>query len=131
MEIDPSLTKICTACELTFPIAGFYKNPMGKYGRHSLCKKCYAEKVQIRKKKERAELRLKVIEHLGGPVCKNCGITNIGVLQIDHIHGGGSREKKEIGTQGIRKKILNMSPEQAQQEYQVLCANCNMLGARS
>lgn len=67
-----------------------------------------------------SDLRLEVIRALGGK-CAQCGIEDPRILQIDHIHGGGSRR-------GLPPypKILEKIDE-AKTLYQVLCANCNFL----
>lgn len=72
--------------------------------------------------------KLKVLVHLGGACCVRCRFSDLRVLQIDHIHGGGCKERRSIGGyNGILNRILSMSPDQAKQEYQVLCANCNVI----
>lgn len=43
-------------------------------------------------------------------------------LQIDHINGGGRKEKEKLGTNGMYKRVLS-HPE----DYQLLCSNCNWL----
>ena len=53
-----------------------------------------------------------------------CGITDIDVLTIDHIKGGGSRHKKEIGGLGY-KLYAYLIKENFPKGYQVLCFNCN------
>jgi len=72
---------------------------------------------------------MKAFRYLAGgiPKCRCCGFSDIRALQIDHIHGGGRKEVKEIGVYAIYLKILDMSIEEARKEYQVLCANCNRI----
>ncbi len=67
-------------------------------------------------------VKLEVFELLGNK-CKGCGVSDWRVLQIDHINGGGTREKK-IGNYWtfFRKEILSGS-----KKYQLLCANCNWI----
>jgi hypothetical protein len=43
-------------------------------------------------------------------------------LQVDHKNGGGRKEKKKLGTNGIYNRVLK-HPE----EYQLLCSNCNWI----
>lgn len=52
------------------------------------------------------------------------GCTDIRALQIDHINGGGL---KDVRGQKVYYKILKMAKEDAQKEYQLLCANCNWI----
>jgi hypothetical protein len=68
--------------------------------------------------------RKKVVELLGNK-CQRCGFTDWRTLQIDHVNGGGTKEKKSVKvtfSNYISKKILNGS-----KEYQLLCANCNWI----
>jgi hypothetical protein len=38
---DAVLTKQCTTCHEELPVTAFYKQPKGKHGVHSSCKKCH------------------------------------------------------------------------------------------
>jgi len=60
-----------------------------------------------------------------GEQCVRCGFSDKRALQIDHICGGGSQEHNSLHTEGIMRKILNMSHPENQ--YQILCANCNWI----
>lgn len=82
------------------------------------------EKKEKRKKirnKQYAILRNRVFKLLGGQ-CKRCKIKDKRVLQIDHIRGGGTRERRKHGSTKILKKIL-----EGEKGYQLLCANCNWI----
>lgn len=48
-------------------------------------------------------------------------------LQIDHIHGGGRKERKELGTHDFTKRVLLSLKNGEKGKYQLLCANCNQL----
>lgn len=61
-----------------------------------------------------------------GNKCVRCGTNDIRILQIDHIYGGGSKELRKIGTDGVYKKIIQ-NPEEAKKIYQCLCANYNRI----
>ena len=63
--------------------------------------------------------RRRVLERLGNQ-CVRCGESDWRCLQVDHIHGGGNKENKTIGTNGIARRILAGEPG-----YQLLCTNCN------
>lgn len=79
-------------------------------------------------KQKRQELKIEVLGHYsqGSPVCKVCGITDIRVLTIDHINGGGNRQKKTVGIAG--NSFYRWLREQNYPEgYQVLCFNCNWI----
>lgn len=82
-------------------------------------------KEEIAKKQRVYDLsrRLKVLEHYGGK-CACCGEARYEFLAIDHMGGGGTEHRKNIGrganfTQWL---IRNDYPE----GFRVLCHNCNM-----
>lgn len=56
--------------------------------------------------------------------CGKCGFSDIRALQLDHIHGGGSKQRKLLGGVGtyswMRKNNYPIG-------FQVLCANCNWI----
>jgi len=57
------------------------------------------------------------------PICARCEVTDMDVLCIDHINGGGHKHRTKIGCWGICSWLKrNNYPE----GYQVLCANCNL-----
>ncbi|MDD3412375.1 MAG: hypothetical protein PHY47_00055 [Lachnospiraceae bacterium] len=65
--------------------------------------------------------RLEVINALGDKCCR-CNFDDLRVLQIDHINGGGSQERKtKSGTSYLYHVLKNLS------KYQLLCANCNWI----
>ena len=61
----------------------------------------------------------------GVPICACCGESGIWFLSIDHIIGGGNRERTTLNRRGVsfwRWLRDNGYPS----GYQVLCYNCNM-----
>lgn len=74
----------------------------------------------------RAKLRLKAIELLGGK-CVECGFSDWRAMQIDHINGGGHKERKAAKSPSDYYKNIVASVEQGLNEYQLLCANCNQI----
>ena len=92
----------------------------------SLINKEWAAKHRVSKAKYHRlyfrELRRQAVAKLGDK-CKHCGITDLRLLQIDHVDGGGGKELKKIGVYGIYCKILKGDTK----GYQLLCANCNWL----
>ena len=83
-------------------------------------------KILLKKKKEFAGYRLDVLTYYSGgtPKCKNCGITEIIFLQIDHIYGrkamGHTRTQNTIS---VYRELYKKHPE----GFQVLCGNCNLM----
>lgn len=67
--------------------------------------------------------RLIILETLGGK-CLHCGFSDKRALQVDHIYGGGNRDRKsniKNAQQLLRDILLN------ENKYQLLCANCNWI----
>lgn len=67
----------------------------------------------------------RAIYDLLGEKCIRCGFDDKRALQIDHVYGGGNKERKSRGTNNyklILNKILDGS-----KEYQILCSNCNWI----
>lgn len=60
-----------------------------------------------------------------GGRCVKCGYSDSRALQIDHIHGGGNRERGTLWNTQMQRKIL--SSLEWEDEYQLLCANCNAI----
>lgn len=56
--------------------------------------------------------------------CKNCGFDDIRALQLDHIYGGGAKQRKLGGGIGSYSWIKKNNYPSG---YQVLCANCNWI----
>ena len=86
----------------------------------------YAEIRRLADLNGRNKLRMKVIAMLGGK-CNHCGFGDIRALQLDHIYGNGTQERKRLLTSyAIWKRALKVGNS----EYQLLCANCNVIKAR-
>ena len=71
-------------------------------------------------------IRNSVLEALGGS-CRFCGFSDKRALQIDHINGGGSKERKERTFKGTFHKHVLQSFLKKEDKYQLLCANCNWI----
>lgn len=75
-------------------------------------------------------LRNIVLQKYGGK-CKRCKISDSRVLCIDHVNGDG--HKKKTGTNrrvGVFSTIVRLSKLPRSKDYQLLCANCNIIKAR-
>lgn len=84
----------------------------------------YAENRETRRAQQnagRAVLKREVIEGYGG-ACVCCGTTLLVHLTIDHIDGGGRRERLTNGGAGVYRRLRR---EGFPSGYQVLCFNCN------
>lgn len=88
-----------------------------------------------RQKKNR-ESRIAVyreVRELLGDKCVECGFDDLRALCIDHINGGGTQERLKRGRITYQRAIIRRikaGDMSVFQEYQLLCANCNMIKAR-
>ena len=57
------------------------------------------------------------------PECVRCGISDIEVLQLDHIDNNGGGRNRSIGGWRLYQRLKD---EGYPENYQVLCANCNL-----
>lgn len=86
------------------------------YKRHKIREQTQARSVYWK-------LRQEVINKLGGK-CINCGITDIKVLEINHVHGGGTKHLKKVGT---TMHLYDIKSNRTNRKYDIRCANCNRL----
>ncbi len=66
-------------------------------------------------------LKMRVQRSLGG-ICCRCGFSDSRALQIDHVDGEGSEDRRGIYRGKFLNKVLAASTG-----YQLLCANCNWI----
>jgi hypothetical protein len=52
--------------------------------------------------------------------CNGCGEKDPLVLQVDHVNGGGSKQRKRMNALDRCKHVIKNKDQ-----YQLLCANCN------
>jgi hypothetical protein len=57
--------------------------------------------------------------------CATCGFEDSRALQIDHVNGGGSADRKlyRVNAATYYKRVL----ADTDNEFQILCANCNWI----
>ena len=70
--------------------------------------------------------RKAIVEKFGGK-CVGCGFTDWRALQIDHLKGNGAEERRLHGPHYAQRRILNLPIKEIEDEYQLLCANCNRI----
>ena len=76
-------------------------------------------------KRYRDNIRKNALQAYGGK-CVRCNFNDWRALQIDHINGGGAKERRDskIGAYKFYKQITeNVDLD----KYQILCANCNWI----
>jgi len=74
--------------------------------------------------KYRHRLRIQILKHYSGnnPSCECCKEKTIEFLCIDHIEGGGSKHRKEIGHGALYAWLKRKNFPDG---FRVLCHNCN------
>ena len=73
------------------------------------------------------EHRLGALAVMGGK-CVWCGYDKSWrALQIDHIHGGGAKERKNGLNQVRLTRLIHLGLIEWEGKYQLLCANCNQI----
>ena len=96
---------------------------------NKLSAKKYREehRKNILEKHQFSRIRLKdeVFNAYGGWICACCGETRKEFLSIDHINGGGNRQKKELKLGGGYSFYCWLKREGFPSGYRVLCMNCN------
>lgn len=83
------------------------------------------KRVKASGKIRRAKQRLEVLRHYsnGTPCCACCGEEEIKFLSLDHISGGGNKERKKIGYGNLG---IWLKSKKFPMGIQVLCLNCNL-----
>ena len=94
--------------DLAYSIDRYFRNP---------------KKSQAITHKSRVKVRLDMIKEYGGKCC-HCGIDDIDVLDIDHIHNNGSEQRKN-GLYGYNLYRLLKKTNWPKDDFQLLCKNCN------
>jgi hypothetical protein len=122
-----------------------YRSKYHQENREKMCenhKKYYQKNIELCREKgnkynqenrekifeKNNNLRKLIIKKMGEK-CVKCGFNDYRALQIDHINGGGGKERK-LGrnNQGkVYRTILLSSMEEIKNKYQLLCANCNWI----
>lgn len=96
----------------------------GQYNRSYCSTECrYQVRREVLRQEDRAR-RERIIEHYGGanPACQCCGETEPKFLNLDHINGGGYKQKKELGNSGFIRWIEKANYPLG---FRLLCWNCN------
>jgi len=92
---------------------------------------CLKNKLKIKEARRKRYWKRKeyIFKELGNK-CKHCRISDLRVLQIDHIDGGGHKEIKSFNSGGFLHyyyRQLIQDRDKFLKKYQLLCANCNWI----
>lgn len=110
--------KTCPKCHRAKPPSEFYVNVARRDGLSPRCVDCSrAANVETN-----AKLRQRILDHFGGR-CQTCGFDDPRALQVDHVNGGGSIERRVTSPLRMAGKILADDGS----TYQLLCANCHAI----
>lgn len=125
------IKKQCKQCGKSEPEVKFWKHSIAKDGLQWKCSKClqigirdwYKKNIKKRRAKGveyRLKWRQEMINAYGGK-CDCCGETEPKFLTIDHINGGGKKDREQNGNTILKLKRLGWP----QDGYRLLCFNCN------
>lgn len=95
---------------------------------NSDCIACIRERA-IEENYRNSSRKAEIFSILGGR-CVRCGFDDHRALQVDHINGGGNKERKAVSSSGTTyyKFVLRELIEgKGNRKYQLLCANCNWI----
>lgn len=130
-------TKKCNKCLQEKAVSEFYKRAQRQTGYQYQCKACLKKYYHDRwrdvsmpdrerkKKKYREwfnEIKRNIFDHYGRK-CVCCGEDNWEFLTIDHINGGGTKHRKQLG--GGTSFFKWLRDNNYPKEFRVLCINCN------
>ena len=120
-------TKVCRVCKKRRSVTKFYTRNDTKNKLRSVCIEC-TKRIETDR---RVAIRIEVLNHYSNGDTKFdcCGETTIEFLCLDHIDGGGNKERirlKKTGSGFYSWIRTNNYPK----GFRVLCCNCNQsLGA--
>jgi hypothetical protein len=117
--------RACKDCGEKKGLSEFGRLKRGLQGIRWQCRSC----ERISRRPGSAALHTKhraTVLLLLGDCCSRCGITDKRVLAIDHVHGGGNRDRRmRTGAQYQRELIREILAGST--DYRLLCHNCNWL----
>lgn len=146
--------KKCIGCKANLSINDYCIDRQTKSGLHPYCRLCrkirraeqykkhrdrelrtssaWAKKRKIYMKNHNAtktkEFLTRIYTKLGSK-CSSCYFSDKRALQIDHVNGGGNIERRFLGNSTQYYLHVIKSIENGSKNYQILCANCNIIQA--
>jgi len=141
MVKDTAIVSRCKYCDKQYTPYFKNKKNSGYCSRFCYNRGYYIEnkeKIDIRNKKwhtnnkykmnkfgrdHRERRKTEAMNHYGGCVCQLCGVEDIEVLVLDHISGGGTKQRRGFGDgHAIYRWVYNNHYPDG---FRVLCRNCN------
>lgn len=87
------------------------------------CRELYCSLHIIRSHRWAYKLKQTVYTQYGN-ICGHCGFTDQRAFQLDHVNGGGTKERKE---KCWNYQLVLLDARKNPTKYQLLCANCNAI----
>lgn len=124
--------RTCNKCGALRPLADYdrvmgrpWANLPPKRYLYGACKACRGDQIRALSLALIRRYRLEALEHYGGcpPKCSCCGENRPEFLQIDHVNGGGTKERKTRRYNHLAAWLVRRGFPDG---FRVLCANCNM-----
>lgn len=113
-------TKLCLICqELFVPKRNTQQVCYSENCRYKFYRQNFNEYNQKTRKDLRTSVKIKL-----GSKCIKCGNSDMRVLEINHINGGGCKEYKSKYYSKVFQEILDGKREG---EFNLRCANCHIL----
>lgn len=144
----------CAKCKLVKSSNSFYSDNRKRDGKRSRCIRCIAKDSKKRYEKnpqsflissrksyrknyiiykeraaEKYRKSLTRLFNVLGSECKKCGISDKRILQLDHINGGGAIDRRANSTGYTYYWRIAEKIEKGNKDFQILCANCNLISA--
>ena len=83
------------------------------------------EAVNLNNRRYRIRLRREALDHYGGK-CECCGEERYEFLCFDHVAGGGTKHRKEVGVSAGGWFVLWLRKNNYPSVCRILCHNCNV-----
>lgn len=113
--------KKCKRCGLVLPGTLFGIRSLTSDGLRSYCLACDGAISKMNWNKYK-----RACFNYYGWTCAGCGENNPATLTIDHINGGGSAHRRQIGSQFYKWLVKHNFPR----GFRTLCGSCQMIAAR-
>ena len=101
------------------------QEPVGRDG--VFCVAC-VKKQSVSNAKHWVRLKAAAFDAYGGSACCGCDEDDFEILEIDHINGGGTAHRRQIGQAEIYRWLRNNNYPEG---FRVLCPTCNKKAHRS